>query len=445
MFRFNLCFFRFFLFFFPPLVFLQMRRSRSATRSSKTTKSRSKSSTSSGKSKKAKTDSSPGRRSSSSKPSLKKKPCSHAASGVKCATSECSCKKAGRKCTSKCDCSADCCQNRPTPTVTPRPAPAPAPAPSPAPSPRLEPGGDSNIRFVVHDAFVPKKPVTVAKLRKGASVLGKGGEGTVYGCVLNKADIAVKVLQTDAKEHGDLNVLDEAVFLMKLNDTNVVRIIGFSESPPAVLMERADYKSLSDVMNLAKTPMGGGGIAEPLAFDMIHQIGLGLSYLHFKDVTHRDLKPANVLVFQGLTLKISDFGLAREHVSTYKSRVAGTYPYMAPECFSEEVSKKADVYAFGITCWELLTLDRFLRSVPSAQILHKVYIEGVRPNAAQIQNAVLRKLLVRCWDKDKASRPLMTEVTSMVKRLKEENPVERGEKERLENVLILAKKAATKI
>ena len=85
------------------------------------------------------------------------------------------------------------------------------------------------------------------------------------------------------------------------------------------------------------------------------QVTSGMTYLHAMDVLHGDLSPANVLFDEGMTAKISDFGLARCNVSgTIQTRTSGAPLYAAPEIDTlGELRKDADVYSFGLLLWEM--------------------------------------------------------------------------------------------
>lgn len=98
-----------------------------------------------------------------------------------------------------------------------------------------------------------------------------------------------------------------------------------------------------------------------ICLDIIKQILMGLSTLHSSNpiIIHRDLKTKNILMNyddEGLIVKISDFGFARELSSNADDfEVGGTKPYMAPECFSGVFSTRSDVYAVGVIFYLLLS------------------------------------------------------------------------------------------
>jgi serine/threonine-protein kinase len=88
------------------------------------------------------------------------------------------------------------------------------------------------------------------------------------------------------------------------------------------------------------------------------QVATGLQYAHEKRIVHRDIKTANLYFTKDRTVKIMDFGLAKmiEEVRRSTTVIGGTPYYMAPEqAAGESVDHRADLYAFGVTLFEMLT------------------------------------------------------------------------------------------
>lgn len=93
--------------------------------------------------------------------------------------------------------------------------------------------------------------------------------------------------------------------------------------------------------------------------------------IHRMKVAHRDLKSANCLVSRYWTVKICDFGLSRVLTTTpmRDSSSAGTPEWMAPELIrNEPFTEKCDIFSLGVIIWELYTLNRPWKGVPSAQV-----------------------------------------------------------------------------
>ncbi len=203
------------------------------------------------------------------------------------------------------------------------------------------------------------------------AAVGAGGMGEVYrarDAKLNR-DVAIKVLP--ALFAGDPERLArftrEAQTLAALNHSNIAQIYGVVDLPPALVMELVEGEDLSAI--IARGPMP---LSEALA--LARQIADALEAAHEQGIVHRDLKPANVKVKPDGTVKVLDFGLAKamDPVSgpiqsamnsptftaqhTQMGVILGTAAYMAPEqARGKTVDKRADIWAFGVVLFEMLT------------------------------------------------------------------------------------------
>jgi WD40 repeat protein/serine/threonine protein kinase len=125
-------------------------------------------------------------------------------------------------------------------------------------------------------------------------------------------------------------------------------------------------------------------------FRIIRQVAEALDHVHRRGVLHRDLKPSNVMVTRAGRAMILDFGLASTSGATRLTRSGtrlGSLPYLAPEQWSgdtERVDARTDVYALGVTLYELLTLH-VPYSESSAEALMRT-IEIGRPDGVRVHN-----------------------------------------------------------
>jgi len=153
------------------------------------------------------------------------------------------------------------------------------------------------------------------------------------------------------------------------------------------------------------------------------QIADALEYAHERGVIHRDLKPANIKIDPDDKVKILDFGLAKALVDpgssiagdptnsptvtvtmggTVAGTILGTAAYMAPEqARGKRVDKRADIWAFGVVAWEMLTGERLFQGEDTVQVLSRVLeqpvdLERVPPR--------FRKLVGRCLDRNPKER-----------------------------------------
>lgn len=168
-----------------------------------------------------------------------------------------------------------------------------------------------------------------------------GGFGEVKRAFLNGDLVAVK----EARHNPELdfsvtrkNVLQEAKLFWTLNHPNIVSLRGVCLQPPkfCLVMEYAVGGSLNRILSSSRR------IPPDVLLNWALQIGRAMNYLHSGapiSVIHRDLKSSNVLIsesiddgdLRGKTLKITDFGLARESYNTTRMSAAGTYAWMPPE------------------------------------------------------------------------------------------------------------------
>jgi len=224
-----------------------------------------------------------------------------------------------------------------------------------------------------------------------------------------KREVALKVLP-DAFA-GDpermVRFQREAEVLASLNHANIAQIYGVEER--VLVMELVEGDS----------PKG------PMPFDeawkIAAQIAVALEYAHEKGIVHRDLKPANVKVTPDGVVKLLDFGLAKafsEPVAgaptdaansptltmnaTQMGVILGTAAYMSPEqAKGKSVDKRADIWAFGVVLYELLTGQRAFEGDDGSETLAQVLTK--QPDLQKVP-AKARRLLQRCLDKDPKQR-----------------------------------------
>src|SRR5262249_37438043 len=130
------------------------------------------------------------------------------------------------------------------------------------------------------------------------------------------------------------------------------------------------------------------------ALPIARQIGDALEAAHEKGIIHRDLKPANIKIKPGGTVKVLDFGLAKmaEQAAaavspeesptatmgaTIAGQIVGTVAYMAPEqARGKAVDKRADIWAFGVILYEMLTGRRLFEAETISDTLAAVLTKG---------------------------------------------------------------------
>ena len=191
--------------------------------------------------------------------------------------------------------------------------------------------------------------------------LGRGGMGVVYRArqLALKRDVALKMILAGAcAGPGDLRrFANEAEAIAQLDHPNIVQIyeIGEAEGRPFIALEFLEGGSLA--VRLAGQPQPPRAAA-----DMIATLAEAVEFAHQRGIVHRDLKPMNVMFDRHGTMKITDFGLAKQlqgdSAGTRTGDVMGTPAYMAPEQAggaTKQVGPPCDIYALGVILYEMLT------------------------------------------------------------------------------------------
>jgi serine/threonine-protein kinase len=243
------------------------------------------------------------------------------------------------------------------------------------------------------------------------SQLGRGGMGIVYKALdasLNR-HVAIKVL-TERLTDDQLflqRFVREAQAAAGVSHPNIVSIyyIGEDNGNPYFVMEYVTGKSLSTMLTEETR------IANPRAAQMVLQAAHGLAAAHDKGIIHRDIKPGNLMLDERGMVKIADFGLAlpvsAETKLTATGMLVGTPGYLAPEqCRGEVVDHRTDIYALGITFYELLSgTTPFHAESPFA--LMKQILDEEAPDIAAIHPDVdpeTRRIIAKMIAKDRAQR-----------------------------------------
>src|SRR5215469_2719519 len=244
--------------------------------------------------------------------------------------------------------------------------------------------------------------------------IGAGGMGEVYRAkdTKLKRDVALKVLP-DAFAADPARMARfqrEAEVLAALNHPNIAQIYGIEEH--ALVMELVDGPTLADRIKQGPIPLDE-------SLEVVRQIAEALEAAHEKGIVHRDLKPANVKIKPDGTVKVLDFGLAAilqtasgatdpansptlTIGATQVGAIMGTAGYMSPEqAVGKPVDRRADIWAFGVVLFEMLTGEHLFTGETASHILADVIkgeIDfGKLPTSTP---GTIRNLLKRCLDRD---------------------------------------------
>ena len=246
------------------------------------------------------------------------------------------------------------------------------------------------------------------------SKLGEGGMGAVYRALDTRLgrEVAIKVLPEGvANDAGRMSRFErEAKVLAALNHSNIAVLYGVEDG--ALVMELVEGSTLAERMAQGPAPLD-----EALA--IARQIADALEYAHERGIVHRDLKPANVKVTPEGRVKVLDFGLAKAMDTetaagdpaasptltmreTAAGLILGTAGYMAPEqARGKAVDKRADIWAFGVVLYELLTGKHLYVGETVSDTLAAVLTKD--PDLSAVP-AEARRLIGRCLEKDPKKR-----------------------------------------
>jgi tetratricopeptide (TPR) repeat protein len=150
----------------------------------------------------------------------------------------------------------------------------------------------------------------------------------------------------------------------------------------------------------------------PRALSFLRQIASGLRAAHEVGVVHRDLKPANILLDDADRAQITDFGIARSTeaatIATAAGSIMGTLAYMAPEQASgQPVDQRADIYALGLICYEMLSGRPIGGGADSALAVLMQRSRHAPPPLRTIDATIpepLDRIIARCLAPDPAAR-----------------------------------------
>jgi tetratricopeptide (TPR) repeat protein len=188
--------------------------------------------------------------------------------------------------------------------------------------------------------------------------LGRGGMGIVFKARDRRLGrvVALKRLPDNLRDHPKAVelFLREARAAAALNHNNIVTLFdaGQEDGTYYITMELLEGMPLPKILKSRKR------LSADHAIKLGGQIATGLQYAHEEGIVHRDIKTANLFFTKKKVVKIMDFGLAKmtEEVRRSTTVIGGTPYYMAPEqSAGERVDHRADLYALGVTFYEMLT------------------------------------------------------------------------------------------
>jgi len=253
--------------------------------------------------------------------------------------------------------------------------------------------------------------------------IGKGGMGEVFRARDTKLgrDVALKILPAELSgdPEREARFQREARSLASLQHHNVASVYGFEEVEGTrfLVMELISGVELTERMKEGPLPVDE-------ARDIARQVAAGLEAAHESGIVHRDLKPANIMQTDEGEIKILDFGLAQAWFGddtasqdsttaptitaamTQVGAILGTAAYMSPEqARGAKLDRRADIWAFGVILFELLTGKPLFQGETISDTLAAVLRKTPDWDTLPVEDAPqLCRLIERCLERNPKMR-----------------------------------------
>ncbi|KAI9005022.1 kinase-like domain-containing protein [Hyaloraphidium curvatum] len=271
-------------------------------------------------------------------------------------------------------------------------------------------GGSSGSIGSASSSGVSKLRVDASDVAMTDRVLGEGAFGIVReGVLRGSTRVAVKTIK--AGMAMDAEVMKAFVAEVRvwegLNQKNILPLLAYCESPPMMISEIVRGGNLRSHMTKLGWPIDRG-------LRLLTDVAAGMAFLHSFSVLHGDLKSLNILVDRD-TAKIADFGLARVREAmartTASAGVSGTVGFLAPERYEGILKHPADVYAFSMCMYEVVSGGKFpFEGMLPIAVIKKVCYDRERPPRPEGTPDRAWGLMERAWAQDPAARPGFVEV-----------------------------------
>uniref|UniRef100_A0A3Q3WBW3 Macrophage-stimulating protein receptor n=1 Tax=Mola mola TaxID=94237 RepID=A0A3Q3WBW3_MOLML len=272
----------------------------------------------------------------------------------------------------------------------------------------------------VKDVLIPAQMLLVQHHR----IIGKGHFGTVYHGYFtdqNNREIhcAVKSLNRITDEEEVEQFLKEGIIMKGFHHSNVLSLLGIllpQEGLPLVVLP---YMKHGDLRHFIRCEKRNPTVKDLIGFGL--QVAKGMEYLAQKKFVHRDLAARNCMLDESYTVKVADFGMARdvfdkEYYSVQDHRKAKLpVKWMAIESLqTQKFTSKSDVWSFGVLMWEMLTRGASpYPEVDPYDITHYL-LRGRRLPQPQYCPDPLYSIMLQCWDPDPELRPSFATLVSAV-------------------------------
>jgi len=240
--------------------------------------------------------------------------------------------------------------------------------------------------------------------------IGSGGMAVIYKAVqesLNRT-VAIKALKSSVARESQFAVRfeREALSVAALQHENIIHIYDFHKQGGAlfIIMEYVEGIDLYDLLDKSSP------LPADVAAIIAMQVARALDYAHYRGIIHRDIKPANVMVSKSGSVKLMDFGIARDQSFgdlTESGTGLGTPSYMSPEqILGDKLDFRSDIFSLGICLYQMVCGQKPFIEDEQKSVMHKIRLEKY-PSPRRLNPLIpweLERIMARCMRKRREDR-----------------------------------------
>lgn len=256
--------------------------------------------------------------------------------------------------------------------------------------------------------------------------LGHGGMSDVYEArdIIFKRTVAIKIIKFECAEKLEniIRFQNEARFSASFNHPNIVKIYDYGEinNLPYIVNEYVKGQTLRDILDYRRS------FTVLEACQIMMQLCDAVTEIHKKNIIHRDIKPLNIYYLNDGSIKLGDFGISilvdSELNLNENKKVMGTVQYLAPEIvLGKKPCFQSDIYAMGITFFELLTgkvpFDSEVTSDVAAMQVNKEMISPLSINPKlpkEVEGIIMKATAKKPQDRYKFAEEMKQDIANIL-------------------------------
>ncbi|XP_015751955.1 PREDICTED: fibroblast growth factor receptor 2-like isoform X3 [Acropora digitifera] len=287
---------------------------------------------------------------------------------------------------------------------------------------------------------VAREDVIVEKII-GKGAFGQVAKGTAKNLSFRSGtgNVAIKMIKANARESDKRDLKSELELMKTLKPhPHVIKLLGcVTESEPLLVL--IEYVPYGDLLGYLRKSRGlndtyykdpdikpKSNLTSQQLMKFAWQIADGMSYLSLRKVIHRDLAARNVLVGEGETCKITDFGMARDvqEENTYERKTKGRLPvkWTAYEALLfGQYTTKSDVWSYGVVLYEIFTIGGSPYPRMDGNKVVSFLQEGHRMQKPEHVDNKLYQIMMNCWQSEPEIRPSFADLTQQLKQMENQH------------------------